>query len=271
MIDQWWFLLLLGLFVGTLGTLIGAGGGFVLVPILLFLLPKVSPEQITAISLAVVFFNALSGSVAYLRMGRIDLVSAAWFALATLPGAVLGAVATKSIPRHEFNVGFGVLLVAASAYLVFKPEVAAEERKEPLPAHTRRTITDAAGNEHEFHYSMPLALSLSVLIGFISSLIGIGGGIIHVPVLNRALNFPVHLATATSQAILCVMALAGSLVHWTSGNLEGRLDTVGGLAIGAVVGAQLGALLSTRFKGSWIIRALAIALGVVGARILLAA
>lgn len=83
------WLLLLGLFVGAYGTLIGAGGGFVLVPILL-LYPDESPEIITSISPAVVFFNAASGSAAYARMGRIDYRAAAVFAAATVPGAVAG-------------------------------------------------------------------------------------------------------------------------------------------------------------------------------------
>ena len=65
------WLTLLGFVIGTYGTLIGAGGGFVLVPILLMLYPNESPEIITSISLAVVFFNAMSGSLAYSRMKRI--------------------------------------------------------------------------------------------------------------------------------------------------------------------------------------------------------
>ena len=72
MSEQFLWLIPLGVVVGTVGTMIGAGGGFLLVPVLLLMYPGVSPDNITAISLAVIFFNALSGTFAYSRMGRID-------------------------------------------------------------------------------------------------------------------------------------------------------------------------------------------------------
>ena len=103
MLDKLW-LIPVGFIVGTYGTLIGAGGGFVLVPMLLLLYPKESPEVITSISLAVVFFNALSGSIAYIRLKRVDYHSGVLFAIATIPGAILGAVTTSSIPRPLFDV-----------------------------------------------------------------------------------------------------------------------------------------------------------------------
>ena len=71
----WPGLVLLGIAVGTYGTMIGAGGGFVLVPLLLILYPGKPPEAITSISLAVVFLNAASGTVAYVRQRRIDSIA----------------------------------------------------------------------------------------------------------------------------------------------------------------------------------------------------
>lgn len=263
-----WILILLGLGVGTLGTLIGAGGGFILVPVLLVLMPKTDPAQITAISLAVVFCNATSGSIAYFRMGRVDLKSAAWFAIATLPGAILGALGTKWIPRAQFNLTFGILLVLASFYLIWRPESGTDPGKEPDPTHTRRELTDAEGIEHVWHFPMWVGLVLSVFVGFFSSMLGIGGGIIHVPVLNRTLNFPVHIATATSHVILSIMALVGTMTHIAEGSLAGNFETVALLGGGAIVGAQIGARLSNFLEGSGIIRGLAIALGIVGIRIL---
>jgi hypothetical protein len=84
--EKYLALMALGFCVGAYGTLIGAGGGFVLMPLLLILYPKENPEILTSISLAVVFFNALSGSEAYGLMKRIDYRSGLMFAAATVPG-----------------------------------------------------------------------------------------------------------------------------------------------------------------------------------------
>ena len=106
--SEYLWLIGLGLVVGMFGTLIGAGGGFILMPVLLLLHPNVSPGQLTAISLAVVFFNALSGSESYAMMKRIDYKSGLMFAAATIPGAIIGALNTTWMPRHLFNGIFGV-------------------------------------------------------------------------------------------------------------------------------------------------------------------
>ena len=77
--------------IGAFGTLVGVGGGILLVPILLFVYPGEPPGRLTAISLAVVLANAVSGSAAYFRLRRPDYRSGIVLALATIPGAVLGA------------------------------------------------------------------------------------------------------------------------------------------------------------------------------------
>ena len=89
-------LCLLGFAVGVFGTLVGAGGGFILTPVLLLIYPQSTPALITAISLIVVFFNAGSGSLAYARQKRIDYRSGVVFALCTLPGSVLGACSSPT-------------------------------------------------------------------------------------------------------------------------------------------------------------------------------
>ena len=114
---EYLWLLPLGLLIGAFGTLIGAGGGFVLVPILLLVHPNEKTELITAISLAVVFFNALSGSLAYARMKRVDYKSGILFSIATIPGAILGALSTAYVPRGLFDLLFGVLMIVAAIYL----------------------------------------------------------------------------------------------------------------------------------------------------------
>jgi len=79
-------LLALGVLAGTYGTIVGAGGGFVIIPAFLLLYPDDSVASSPAISLAVVLFNATSGSAAYARLRRIDYRTGVAFALATIPG-----------------------------------------------------------------------------------------------------------------------------------------------------------------------------------------
>jgi hypothetical protein len=102
-----------------------------------------------------------------------------------------------------------------------------------------------------------------------SSILGIGGGIIHVPAMVNLLNFPVHLATATSHFILAAMTFVGTVVHLFDGSLT-LAEAPGLLAIcaGAVIGARLGAHLSKRIHGRWIMCILGIALSLAGVYVL---
>lgn len=271
------WLLPLGLFIGTFGTLVGAGGGFILVPILLLVYPTENPELITGTSLAVVFFNALSGTWAYSRMKRIDYKSGIIFAAATIPGAVLGALTTTYLPRYVFNLIFGVTMIAAGIYLWISarddyshihglPTLPPEG--DTLVKPTIRDIVDVNGTHHRYIYNPLAGIVLSVFVGYISSVLGVGGGFIHVPMLSRLLNFPIHIATATSHFVLSIMALTGTLVHAAHGLFAQGLARIAMIAVGVVGGAQIGARLSTRVGGKWIIRCLAVAMLFVGVRLI---
>src|SRR5690554_5751197 len=178
-------LALLGLFVGGFGTLIGAGGGFILVPILLLLYPEKSPEIITGISLAVVFLNATSGSIAYGLKKRIDFKSAWLFCITTLPGSVLGAFATAYISRDAFNLMFGVILLILATVLIINPLKNTDSHhhlKNRSFWEMARYIIDIEGIRYIYRYNLLLGSVISFFVGFASSMLGIGGGIIHVPV-----------------------------------------------------------------------------------------
>jgi uncharacterized protein len=262
------YLVLLGFVIGALGTLIGAGGGFVLVPVLLILYPYDNPEVITSISLFVVFLNAASGSFAYSKMKRIDYKSALLFAAATLPGAIIGAFTTSIIPRKIFDIILGIILVIISVTLVFKPSFARANTMEH-PGHTTRELVDQSGSRYRYSFNLTTGIVLSFFVGFLSSLLGIGGGIIHVPALTTLLNFPVHIATATSHFILAIMALAGTAVHIYQGNLQHQWHLALPIGLGVLAGAQLGAYFSDKIHSKWIIRFLALALFIVGIRLLI--
>jgi uncharacterized protein len=238
----------IGFAVGAFGTLIGAGGGFILTPILLLLYPHDSAQTLTAISLAVVFFNAASGSSAYARQHRIDYRSGIVFALATLPGSVAGALLVGDVSRNVFDGIMGGVLALLAAWLL-----AGERWPFPKPEHpVRRGALYSLG------------------VGFLSSFLGIGGGVIHVPLLVRALGYPTHVATATSHFVLAVMAASGSITHIVLGDFKhghGWRRTAA-LSVGVVAGAQLGAHVSLRLRGAVIQWLLAGALLALSARLL---
>jgi uncharacterized membrane protein YfcA len=263
-------LVLIGFAVGAFGTLIGAGGGFILTPILLLLYPHDSAQTLTAISLAAVFFNAASGSAAYARQRRIDYRSGAVFALATLPGAVGGAIVVGSVSRQLFDGLMGAMLALLAVWLL-----AGERWPLPTPRHhlEQRTLVDRGGETYTYTVPLWRGVLYSLAVGFISSFLGIGGGVIHVPLLVRALGFPTHIATATSHFVLAIMAGTGSLTHVALGSFAHRHGVRRALAlsVGVVAGAQLGAHVSLRLRGDMIQRLLAAALLALAARLLYAA
>ena len=271
---SWWELLLvpLGFAVGAYGTLVGAGGGFVLVPVLLLIYPHEKPASITSISLAVVFFNALSGSAAYARLKRIDYTTGLVFAAASLPGAVGGAYLVGAVPRDVFDVIFGVVLLFLAAYTLWSVG-RTQTMRAPLTGRfvIRRVMPGREeGSEFRYSFNMLHGIFFSAGIGFFSSLLGIGGGVISVPMMITVLHVPVHIAVATSQFVLAFMSAEGSAVHLLNSDLAGA-NVVRALLIaaGAIPGAQVGAQLSRRFKGPVIARLLVIGLVVVGVRLLL--
>lgn len=265
-----WFLLgLIGLFVGAFGTLIGAAGGFLLVPVLLFLYPQETPATITSITLTVAFFNALSGSIAYGRLKRIDYRSGLLFSLAGVPGAVIGASITALLSRVIFQAVFGVSLFLIAVYLLVRPQ-RYQSGSIVRRGQTSRKVIDADGNVFSYSFSLIRGIAISFGVGLIGGLLGIGGGIMHVPALTQFLSFPAHVATATSNFVVAITTFAAVTVHIVSGAFTEGIRRAAALSAGAIIGAQFGARLSKKVPDAWIIRLLAIGLALVGIRLLIA-
>jgi len=262
------YLIPIGVVVGACGTLVGAGGGFVLVPLLLALYRDLEPSHITSISLAVVFVNACSGTIAYARQRRIDYRSGIAFAAATAPGAVSGAMVTHFLTRSTFHPLFGVALFALALTIFFSPQREITEQTRASSGSWKRHLTDSHHQSYDYSFNGWLGVGLSLLVGFVSSVLGIGGGIIHVPALVRLLNFPTHVATATSHFVLAFTALVGTMVHIASGQFHVGIRRTVLLAVGVAIGAQVGALYAPRIRSVFIMRLLALAIAFVGIRLM---
>lgn len=259
-----------GLLVGTYGTLVGAGGGFLIVPAML-LIYHVTPEQAAGTSITVVFLNALSGTVSYSRQKRVDYRAGTIFALATVPGAVAGAFLTSALAGRTFDILFATMLLCLAGFLIWRPlreeaMHAVDVSHVPRRWLVQRITTDAYGETYSYRYDLRRGIVLSVFVGLLSSVLGIGGGIIHVPALIHLLGFPAHLATATSHFILVITAAIGAGTHMSLGHvLAGPAIYMG---IGVITGAQIGALLGQKVGGASLVRLLSVALIAVGLRLL---
>ena len=260
-------LVLLGLSVGVFGAIVGAGGGFLLVPILLVAYPERDPATVTAMSLAVVFANATSGAIAYAYQKRIDYRSGLWWAVAAIPGALGGALLVGAIPRRVFVLIFAVALASVATHLIVRRQF--RGYREPISGRgaISRRIRDRHGQNFFYTFRLWQGLTIAGVMGFVSGLLGAGGGVLQVPLLTIILRFPVHIATATSQFAYALIALEATIVHLVTGglSLNGDLAEAGLIAAGAVAGAQVGARLALRVRGATILRALSTILLLVAA------
>jgi uncharacterized membrane protein YfcA len=253
-------LFVLGATIAGYGTLIGAGGGFLLVPVLLWLYPTMPTATVTSLSLAIVALNALSGSAAYARMHRIDYQAAAVLSVASVPATMIGAALTARVPRALFEPAFGAVLLALAAFLLWKP------------------LSQRAAVRHEMGTAVPptpapgrldIGLLLSAVVGFVAGLLGIGGSPLQVVVLTHVMHLPVHTAMPTSQFMVLLGATGGVLTHVATGHFEVSLVPVAFLGAGALLGAQIGAVLSGRLSGGGLVRLMALALLTIGVKLLI--
>ncbi|MDP2660428.1 MAG: sulfite exporter TauE/SafE family protein [Dehalococcoidia bacterium] len=263
-------LIVFGLAVGAYGTLVGLGGGFVIVPVMLLVF-HTSPQEAAGTSLAVVFFNSLSGSLSYIRQKRVDFKSGIKFALAMVPGAIIGAQVSTYLSSNIFSLIFGWLMLTVSILLIWQPEArrvptACTQEAQGKGRVTRRLIDDA-GTVFVYSFNEWTGIAISLFVGFLSSILGIGGGIIHVPALIHLFSFPAHIATATSHFILVISTGVGAASHLLLGQV--LIGPAIAMAIGAVIGAQLGAAISHRLHGVLIVRLLSLALLATGIRLIL--
>lgn len=243
--------LALGILVGLLGALLGIGGGMVIVPLLVFAWGY-EPQLAIGTSVLVVLLNAVSGTWGYIRQKKVCVDAALKFAVATVPGAFLGSYAAEYLQGRLFYLVFGAFFVLAAINMYRKAN--------------KNAAGKTAGEVPEV-YNWKLGVLCSVGVGFLASILGIGGGIVHVPFMVYVLNFPVHVAIATSTCILAVSSLAGLVSH----AMLGHIVWTSGLAIGAgaFVGAQGGVVLAQRLQSGILMKLASVLVLITGIKFLM--
>lgn len=253
-------LALFGVAVGFLGTLVGVGGGFFMVPYF-SLLGGFAPARAVGTSLGAIVFNATSGSVRWAFQRRIDWTIGIGFALATVPGTLLGREVGRNIDPAPFGLAFALVVATAAASLLLVRAAPGDgSRFAWFRRGLRRDFTDAFGARHQYEVNLPFGLAVSLGVGFVATLFGVGGGFLHVPVMVVLYGMPVHVAVATSQLALAVTAAAGAAGYALLPVPAVDWGTVLAVGLGAAVGAQGGAFAAPRIAPEGLKRILAVVL-----------
>ncbi|MDA0768833.1 MAG: hypothetical protein BZY79_06610 [SAR202 cluster bacterium Casp-Chloro-G4] len=270
---QWLWLILMGLGTGIYGVLVGAGGGFILAPLLLIFFHK-DPAMVAGTVLALVAVNSISGAITFGRMGIVDKRSAYLFAAAAIPGSVIAPFILKALVKGSpglFHILFGVILLLLAIRILTKQKSdAAEQQPQSAPVTLpdtklvrSRTIISKRGQTYKYRFNEGSATAINFVLGFISSFFGIGGGFLRTPILIYGFGFPVQVAVATSIFTLAFPATAGALTHAWLGHVD-FFPTFVLAGAGLIVGGQIGAKLTGVVKDQWIMRLLLLVVFILG-------
>lgn len=233
--------------VGVFAAMVGVGGGVFIVPVLTLIYDFKTPEAIGT-SLAMIIFTSIFSTVSYSRQRRIDYKFGLILSVATIPGAIVGALAVNIIDKNQLGLIFGIFLIFVALRMLITYDFGKQKSK---PKKTdrlwHRKISDSAGTVFEYYSDLKKGFPLSFFGGFFSGLLGIGGGVVMVPIMHFLMDFPMHLAVATSMFIMIFTSLSGSYIHLIQGNVHVEYMIL--LCIGIIFGTQIGAYASKRASG----------------------
>lgn len=240
-----------GVLAGMIGALVGIGGGIVIVP-LLTLGYGFSPALAAGTSLAVIVLNAASAVAGHAARRRIVYSTGILFGLASVPGALLGTMLLQDLASPHFNILFAAFLTFVGVNLLIRKDRTNGEDDPPsVPARW-----------------LVLGCVVSVAIGIFAALLGVGGGLFHVPLLIFAFRFSPRRAAATSCMILLFTSISAAGASAWYGHVS--YDYALPLGVGVVAGAQLGTWSAGRVPQRFISIILAIILIAVATRMAIA-
>jgi len=231
-----------GFLIGTAASMTGIGGGAFIVP-LLTLLYAFDPANAVGTSLTSIIFTALAATSNYARQMRIYYKTGLVMAVTTAPGAVLGAYLTTIISPRLLGLIFGVFMIFIASTMIIdlnflRNRHSTEEKNQPS--------TKSESELFRSGRTLMLGAALSFFGGLASGLLGIGGGVLIVPIMVFAMNMPMHAATATSMFTMIFTSISGVTQHYLANHIDFEYALL--LALGTVTGAQLGAHASKKIS-----------------------
>jgi uncharacterized protein len=237
-----------GILIGLLGSALGVGGGIFLVPFLVLAL-GVPIHQAVAVSLAAIVATSSAVAAVNVERGLANIRLGVTLEVTTAVGSILGALVAHRLPGAAVQLLFALTLFPVSVLMFLKGRKALKAGPAPAaPAAGKATAFDACffdpavkGHTRYVVRNLPPASAVSFFAGSLSGLLGIGGGVVQVPVMNLLCGVPMKAAAATSNFIIGVSAAASAYVYFRKGfvPLELTALTVAGVLIGSFLGIRL--------------------------------
>ena len=241
-------LVLSGLAAGAFGALLGLGGGILIVPILTLGF-DVPVTAAVGTSLICVIATSTGGAAVNVRAGRADVRLGIMLAAGTVVGALTGGVVAGLLPERVIAGLFAVLLMY-TAFTMGRSFLrgTADRASEP----TMDAATPAGPNEPAYRFHrLPAAVGGSFVAGNVSGLLGVGGGIVTVPLVHLVMGAPLRVAVATSNFMIGITAAAGAYAYLFRGDVD--VAVAAPVVLGVAGGAAIGARLSGRIRVPWLI------------------
>ncbi|KAB0664256.1 sulfite exporter TauE/SafE family protein [Oryzomonas japonica] len=240
---------------GIVGSVLGLGGGIIIVPALTILF-GVSMRTAVAASTVSIIATSTGAAVAFLRDRLTNTRVAMWLEMGTSAGALSGALIAGYLHQRFLYILFGLLL-AYSGYNMFRTRKA-ELPGEVVPDRLSRKLNLAGsyydrmlGKRVEYQVTRTLpGLVLMYFSGAAAGLLGIGAGIFKVPAMDQVMRMPFKASTATSNFMIGVTAASGAVVYFARGDVKPLV--AGPVVLGVLLGAVVGARLMVRLKTSTI-------------------
>jgi uncharacterized membrane protein YfcA len=259
-----WLLLALGGATGLVGSLLGLGGGVFLVPLLTLVL-GVPFRAAVAASLVSVIATSSASSTVNLDRGLVNVRLGLALEVATTLGGLAGGLIAVFLTQRQLFLLFGFVLAAMGVMVALRSgrrNVIADLAVDPGRLGDR--LLEGSTTFVYRVRRLPLALAASVVAGAISGLLGLGGGIIKVPILNTFCGVPIRVAAATSALMIGATAAASSFIYYGRGDVV--LPLTAAVALGTLPGSLLGARLSHRVQARSLKFLMAVVLLAVGAQ-----
>jgi len=249
-------MVIIGGVTGVLSGLLGAGCGFIMVPLLN--LVGFPMREAAGLSILYVGFTSAAGTFRHAKLGTVDWILTLLVLAGATPMSLLGAYFTAILSNSALELIFASVVLATSiAYLAWgMKEQPSENRHTNRPRSWHRLSRKKRVANVEFAYKVDSlsAVGVGAFAGLLTGLLGIGGGWLKVPLFKLLLRIPLPIAIGTSLASILFPAMVGAIGHWRLGNipLEGSVP----LILSGMLGSQFGAILAVRLPGSWLERSL---------------